>query len=218
MSQPTSKIEQAQLAVKKSGIVAIIRGDFPLEQMVRIGETLAEAGLTIMEVTLNSQNALTAITALREQFIGSELMVGAGTVRTLAQVEAALDAGAQFLVSPNFDPASVAHSLASDVLHLPGIYTASEAQNAFAAGCRMLKLFPADIGGPAYLKAIRAPLSDIDFVPTGGIDVDNIAEFVRAGAVAVGVGGALVSPKRAIEELAEKARAFRTAWDEAHQL
>jgi Entner-Doudoroff aldolase len=218
MTQVATNIEKTQLVVKKSGIIAIIRGDFPLAQMIQIGEILANAGLTIMEVTLNSQNALEAISALRTQFAGSPLLVGAGTVRTAAQVEAALNAGAQFIVSPNFDPASVARSLANDTLHLPGIYTASEAQNAFAAGCSMLKLFPADIGGPAYLKAIRAPLNDIDFVPTGGVDVDNIAEFVRAGAVAVGVGGALVTAKRSLAELAEKAAAFRAAWDEAHQL
>ena len=107
-------------------------------------------------------------------------------------MDGALDAGAAFLVSPNLDLRSVARSRERGALHLPGVFTATEAQSALHAGCPVVKLFPADALGPAYLKALRAPLNDIGFVPTGGVDADNITAYVRAGAVAVGVGSALV--------------------------
>jgi 2-dehydro-3-deoxyphosphogluconate aldolase/(4S)-4-hydroxy-2-oxoglutarate aldolase len=144
------------------------------------------------------------------------MLIGAGTVRTLEEVNAALDAGAQFLVSPNFDPASVARSREAGVLHLPGVFTASEAQAAYAAGCQMVKLFPADALGPRYLKALRAPLNDIDFVPTGGIEAANIADFVRAGAVAFGVGSSLVkSADQDLADLREKAARLAAAFHAA---
>ena len=206
---------EAVTQIRQSGIIAIIRGDFPLERLLAIAGAIAEGGVSVVEVTLNSRGALEGITALRRQ-AGDTMLIGAGTVRTLADVKAALDAGAQFLVSPNFDPAGVARSQEAGVLHLPGVFTASEAQAAYAAGCQMVKLFPADALGPPYLKALRAPLNDIDFVPTGGIEADNIADYVHAGAVAFGVGSSLV--KSADQDLADLrtkaarlAAAFQTA-------
>jgi 2-dehydro-3-deoxyphosphogluconate aldolase/(4S)-4-hydroxy-2-oxoglutarate aldolase len=177
--------------LRSGGIIAIVRGNFELERLRAIGESLAEGGIRALEVTLNSGSALEAIGMLREA-LGPELLVGAGTVRTPDDVDAAIGAGARFLVSPNFDPPSVTRSRAAGVLHLPGVFTASEAQAAFAAGCPLVKLFPADALGPAYLRALRAPLDDIGFVPTGGIEADNLGDYVRAGAVAFGVGSALV--------------------------
>ncbi|CAG0975607.1 partial 2-dehydro-3-deoxyphosphogluconate aldolase / (4S)-4-hydroxy-2-oxoglutarate aldolase, partial [Anaerolineae bacterium] len=138
---------------------------------------------------------------------------GAGTIRRVAHVDEALALGAQFIVSPNFDPASVARSQAANVLHLPGVATPTEAETAFAAGCAMLKLFPADVlGGPTYLKAIRAPLDDIAFVPTGGIEPGNAGLYRRAGAAALGLGGSLVSRNWTPETLASRARALVDSW------
>jgi 2-dehydro-3-deoxyphosphogluconate aldolase/(4S)-4-hydroxy-2-oxoglutarate aldolase len=212
----TSKVDGVRAQIKQLGLVAILRGDFPFEHTRRIAETLLQEGVPILEVTLNSQGALEAISELRRQFEGQPLLIGAGTVRTAPQVEAAVAAGAQFIVSPNFDPAAVARSLAHDVLHLPGVFTPTEAHNASEAGCKMLKLFPSDVVGPAYLKALRAPLNDIEFVPTGGITADNLGDYVRAGAVAVGIGSALISgPKQSIEEISQRARALRSAWERA---
>lgn len=200
--------------IKQSGIIAIIRGSFALDDIQRIADALLAGGVRVMEVTLNSNDALAAITQLRQRG-GSDLLVGAGTVRTAEQVIQAVKAGAQFMVSPNFDAAAVARSLAAKVLHLPGVATPTEAQNAFMAGCTMVKLFPVDVlGGPAYLKAIRAPLNDIEFVPTGGISVENIAEYRKAGAVAVGVGGSLVSDKNwSGEEIQLRGIRLRAAWE-----
>jgi Entner-Doudoroff aldolase len=201
--------------IRQTGLIAILRGDFALDQMRRIGEVLLAEAVSVMEVTLNSADALDAIARLQKQF-GGRLLIGAGTVRTAPQVEAALNAGAHFIVSPNLDPASIQTSQAHDVLHLPGVFTASEAQAAFALGCRMVKLFPAEALGPAYLRALRAPLDDIEFVPTGGVTAGNLAEYVRAGAVAVGIGSALITgPHQSMDEVQSRAAQLRAAWDEA---
>jgi Entner-Doudoroff aldolase len=209
------QIHETAERIKRSGLIAIVRGDFSAPHTLSIGEALLEAGVDMMEVTLNSTDALGAIPQLRER-LGGRMLVGAGTVRTVAQLGAAASAGAQFIVSPNFDPESVAASRAKDLLHLPGVFTASEVQAAFAAGCRMVKLFPADMLGPAYLKALRAPLDDVEFVPTGGITADNLADYVRAGAVAVGVGSALIAgPQQSLDEIRTRAAQLRAAWDRA---
>ncbi|MFN8483438.1 MAG: bifunctional 4-hydroxy-2-oxoglutarate aldolase/2-dehydro-3-deoxy-phosphogluconate aldolase [Anaerolineae bacterium] len=209
-------IEEATRTIKQDGIIAIIRGDYPLPRILDTGDALLAGGVTIVEVTLNSAGALDAIPRLRERFAG-RLLVGAGTVRTPEQWDAATDAGAQFTVAPNFSLPTVTRALAEDVLHVPGVFTATEAQDAFAAGCRMLKLFPSDVVGPAYLKALRAPLNDVDFVPTGGVSSDTLAAFVRAGAVAVGVGSALVAgASQSLDDITERARKLRAAWEDCH--
>lgn len=212
---PTHFAEQIAIRLKHEGIIAIIRGQFSTERILEIGRALLAARVPVMEVTLNTSNALESIKELRARF-GADLLVGAGTVRSVDQVDLALNAGAQFLVSPNFDPDSVAYSQRRDVLHVPGVFTATEAQNAFVAGCRMLKLFPSEVLGPKYLKALRAPLNDVDFVPTGGISVENLAEYVRAGAVAVGIGSELIrGSQQSIEEITLRAAALRKAWEQA---
>jgi 2-dehydro-3-deoxyphosphogluconate aldolase/(4S)-4-hydroxy-2-oxoglutarate aldolase len=207
-------VEAASEKIRQNGIIAILRGDFSVEDMIRIGEALLKGTVTVMEVTLNSPAALTALPRLRKQF-GDEMLVGAGTVRDVDQARAAREAGAQFIVSPNFDAESVSFARMNGLLHLPGVFTATEAQTAFAAGCRMLKLFPMEVGGPAYLKAIRAPLNDIDFVPTGGVSLENIADYARAGAIAVGLGSKLVLNREQFSnDLTARAEALRQAWEQ----
>lgn len=201
--------------ITRHGIIAIIRGQFSPEQVLADGETLTAAGIVVLEVTLNTSNALTAIEQLRQHF-EDDLLIGAGTVRTADQLHQALDSGAQFSVAPNFDLETVAEALARNFLHLPGVFTATEAETAVRAGCRLLKLFPSDVLGPRYLKALRAPLDDIQFVPTGGIAAANIGEYRRAGAVACGIGSALVSgPDQPLAELRQRAHALRQAWEAA---
>lgn len=210
----TKATEMAQ-RVRAEGLIGIVRGNFSQSQILAIGEVLLAASTPVMEVTLNTTSALDAIRALRKQF-GDKLLVGAGTVRTAEQFQQALNAGAQFTVAPNLDLATVAQAHEHDLLHLPGVFTPTEAQNAFVAGCRMVKLFPSEIVGPRYLKALRAPLDDIDLVPTGGITPENIAEYVKAGAAAAGIGSALVTgPQQALDDLTARARALRTAWNAA---
>ncbi len=201
--------------VKADGLIAIVRGDFPVERTLAIAATVRDAGVSILEVTLNTTGALDAIATLRQRQ-GERMLIGAGTVRSIAQWRAAIDAGAQFTVAPNFHPEIVAAALAADCLHLPGVFTPTEVEMAVRAGCRVVKLFPVDALGPAYLKALRAPLDDVDFVPTGGVSVDNIATYRKAGAVAVGIGGSLVAgPSQSLDDLAARARALRAAWEGA---
>lgn len=190
-------------------IIAIIRGDFPSAYLVRIAESLAAGGVNLLEITLNSRGALEEITRLRGA-VGPDAMVGAGTVRTPAAARQAIDAGAEFLVAPNFDAGTVDEARRAGVPHLPGVFTPTEAHDASAAGCRIVKLFPADSVGPAYLRAIRAPLDDIDFVAVGGVDAENVGDFIRAGAIAVGVGSSLV-PRAEISAEELRGRAQRLA-------
>jgi 2-dehydro-3-deoxyphosphogluconate aldolase/(4S)-4-hydroxy-2-oxoglutarate aldolase len=201
--------------IRKTGLVAIVRGNFSKEQVLNIGQVLHDNGVPVMEVTLNTTSALESITQLREQF-GDRMVIGAGTVRTAAQFDQALAAGAQFTVAPNLDLETVRAALQNDILHLPGVFTPTEAQTAFVAGCKIVKLFPSDIMGPRYIKAIRAPLDDIGIVPTGGISADNIGEYIKAGIVAAGIGSALVTgPTQDLDDLAQRAQALRQAWDAA---
>ncbi|HQY88757.1 MAG TPA: bifunctional 4-hydroxy-2-oxoglutarate aldolase/2-dehydro-3-deoxy-phosphogluconate aldolase, partial [Tepidisphaeraceae bacterium] len=142
------------------------------------------------------------------------IFIGAGTIRTASDVDLAINAGAQYLISPGFDRASVERSHKLGVLHLPGVFTATEAMNAFEAGCLLLKLFPAEMFGPPYLKSLRAPLDDVKFVPTGGVTAENIGAWRRAGASAVGVASSLVSgPDQPAAQIVERARALRAGWE-----
>lgn len=188
MGVNTKQVEQS---VRDDGLVAIVRGDFSLNDLYAVAEALLEGGIKLLELTLNSKGALAGIERLGTRFSG-ELVVGAGTVRTAEDARRALAAGARFLVAPNLDLGAVTVAREHDTLLLPGVFTATEAQTAHAAGCRLVKLFPADVLGPGYLRALRAPLADIGFVPTGGIDPETIGAFHAAGAVAFGIGSYLV--------------------------
>ena len=198
--------------IKDEGIVAIVRGDFPAQKVVEIGDALLAAPVLVMEVTLNTRGALELIGMLRARF-GENMVIGAGTVRTAQQFDAAAAAGAQFTVAPGSNSEVIAQAGTADILHIPGVFSATEADRARADGARLLKLFPADIGGPAYLKALRAPLDDIEFVPTGGIGPENAAAWANAGAAAIGAGSSLVTgPNQPMADLIERARALRRAW------
>ena len=203
--------------VLDNGLVAIVRGNFPIQKVLQIGDALLASPVLVVEVTLNTTGALESISLLRERF-GDKMLVGAGTVRTVQQFRESVAAGAQFTVSPNLDMATVEAALAADILHLPGVFTPTEAQQAFVAGCKIVKLFPSEVVGPKYLKAIRAPLDDIKFIPTGGITPENVGDYIRAGAAAVGLGSALITgPDQPTDDLIKRARAIRNAWKEAKQ-
>lgn len=199
--------------IREEGLVAIVRGGFALEEILTIGDAMLAAPLRLLEVTLNTPDAFAAIAGLRTRF-GDSMVIGAGTVRTPDQTWEALRAGAQFLVAPNLDVQCVRMAQAKDILMLPGIFTPTEAQRAADAGCRMVKLFPCP--GTDYLKALRGPLNDLEFIPTGGINADNIAAYRRAGAVGVGIGGSLIGPGKVDQAaLITKARTLTRNWKAA---
>jgi 2-dehydro-3-deoxyphosphogluconate aldolase/(4S)-4-hydroxy-2-oxoglutarate aldolase len=196
--------------VEETGIVAIIRRSTPFDA-ADIARALAEGGVRVLEITLNSHHALQAIESVRRLDLPG-LSVGAGTVRTAEDARAALHAGAEFLVAPNFDAAAVNVAHSSGVPMLPGVATPTEAVAARQAGCELLKFFPAAALGAGYLKLIRDPLDDVKFMATGGVDRDNRAQFFQAGAIAVGLGSSLVGKgDTPPADIAERARAVINA-------
>ncbi len=175
----------------RPGIIAIVRAQ-QLTQVVPMVEALVVGGIVATEITMTTPNALAAIRGAREK-IGNRSLIGVGSVLDAETCRAALDAGAEFIVTPvcKVDLVPIAH--AADRSIMLGAYTPSEAQAAHEAGADFVKIFPADTLGPAYIKALRAPLPHLRIVPTGGVDAQNVADFFKAGCAAVGVGSALVS-------------------------
>jgi len=172
------------------GVVAILRGR-RAEHLDAVVGVLVDSGIRSLEITLNTPGALESIRRAGARF-GTDATVGAGTVRTVADVEDAVEAGARFLVSPHTDPALQIRARELGAAYLPGAFTATEIVAAWNSGAAAIKLFPARLGGPRYLRDLREPLPDVPIVPTGGVSADNVAEWFAAGAVAVGVGGMLI--------------------------
>ena len=197
---------QAEQAIRAGRIVAIVRlPRLDMAAATALTETLVGSGVTAMEFTLTTENALRAVTAARAA-AGDRAVIGAGTVLSVREVEEAADAGAQFIVSPDVNVDVIAATARRGMLSLPGAFTATEVRRAVEAGAAMVKLFPAGPGGVEYLKALRGPLPDVAFVPTGGIDVTSVADFIGAGAVAVALGSGLVSSAEDLSGLAARAR------------
>ncbi|HEX5146553.1 MAG TPA: bifunctional 4-hydroxy-2-oxoglutarate aldolase/2-dehydro-3-deoxy-phosphogluconate aldolase [Conexibacter sp.] len=178
-------------------VVGILRCAEPL----RVGAAVVEGGVDVVEVPLGVPGALDAISSLSASF--PQALVGAGTVTSADDAERALDAGARFLLSPVLRPEVVDAAHAAGAAAVPGAFTPTEIDACMRAGADLVKLFPADRLTPADLRTLLAALPDAELVPTGGVDASNAAQWLAAGAVAVGVGGALTrAPQRAGELLA----------------
>ena len=177
--------------IAEGGVVAIGRRLDP-RTVVQIGEGLVAGGIGAFEITFGSDDVLASIEALAARFAGSggdpELLIGAGTVLTIPQAEQALRAGARFLVMPVTDPALVAWAATRGVPTFPGAMTPTEALAGWRAGAAGIKLFPASVAGPAWIRELHGPFPEIPVIPTGGVSVANAADFIAAGAVAVGLG------------------------------
>lgn len=169
-------------------LVGILRGVAP-NDVVPMAEALYAGGIRLLEVTLNSSDALSQIEQLVHA-VGHKMRIGAGTVLDVAQAKAALQAGAQFIISPGLDADVVKATKAQGAVSIPGAYTATEILQAHKSGGDLIKVFPAF--DPAYVKALLAPLRPIRLMPTGGITLDNIGAFQQTGAAAFGIGSALV--------------------------
>ena len=189
MGKTSSKIsaDEVKSTITQSGVIAILRGNFD-GWFVKIAQTLVEAGVAAVEVTMNSVKALEGIELVRKE-LGDTLLMGAGTVLNEGHAESVLNVGAQFVVAPNTNPKVVSYCVERGVCVIPGAYTATEILVAVDLGATMVKIFPAEL---AYFKAIRGPLNKVPFVPTGGVELGNAADFIKAGAVAVGMGSALI--------------------------
>lgn len=177
--------------IKSDGIVAGMRGAFPPDVALRVSEVLMNEGIRCFELLMNSEAPIAAMRALKAEY-GEEACVGMGTVLDVDSAETVIDAGADFVVSPAFQPDVVSAVMARDVLMGPGVATASEAVAAWDMGVPLLKVFPIGALGIEYFRAIFAPLSHMTFMCNGAMDDQNAREFLLAGAVACGMGGWLV--------------------------
>lgn len=177
-------------------LVGILRG-FPAAKMNRMAEVYAKAGLTTLEITMNTPGATDTIADLIAAVDG-KLNIGAGTVCNMEDLEKALAAGAQFIVAPIMDEEVIRQCVSLNVPVFPGAYTPTEIYKAWSLGATMVKVFPAGKLGPDYIKEVLAPLNQIQLLPTGGISLDNMEAFIKAGAKGFGIGSALV-PKQLVE-------------------
>ena len=193
-------------------LVAILRGITP-DEVAGIGEALVEAGITWIEVPLNSPDPLDSITTLVAR-LGDQAVVGAGTVLTPDQVEAVAATGARLIVSPSMTPEVIRTTTATGKISLPGVFTATECFTALDAGADGLKLFPAEILGPAGLKALRAVLAPgVTTYAVGGVSADTIGTWLAAGANGFGLGSGLYKPGNSPGDVEARARAIVDAYD-----
>jgi 2-dehydro-3-deoxyphosphogluconate aldolase/(4S)-4-hydroxy-2-oxoglutarate aldolase len=175
------------------GIVAVVRFNDPAP-LVKVVKALAEGGVSVAEITLTVPDALEVIrTAKRE--LGHQVLLGAGTVLDSETARAAILAGADFIVAPTLNLEVIKLCGRYDKVVMPGALTPTEVLTAWEAGADIVKVFPADVVGPAFFKALRGPLPQIKLMPTGGVDLTTAGEFLQAGAVCLGVGGQLVDTK-----------------------
>ncbi|MBB3035562.1 2-dehydro-3-deoxy-6-phosphogalactonate aldolase [Alteriqipengyuania lutimaris] len=198
-------------AFARCPLVAILRGITP-EEAPAIGDALADAGFTLIEVPLNSPSPLDSIELLAKR-IGHRALIGAGTVLTPHQVRDVAERGGRFIVSPNTDPAVIEAACQSGMDSVPGYFTPSEAFAALSAGASALKLFPADAVDPAMLKAHRAVLPpETRVLAVGGIDKDTMGPWLRAGAAGFGLGSSLYQPGKSVGAVAADAQAMIAEW------
>ncbi len=195
------------------GIIAVVRAQ-RADQVLPSSEALISGGVMAIEITMTTPNAIAAIREAHEK-VGERALVGVGTVLDAATCRAAIEAGAEFVVTPVCRPECVGIAHAAGRPIMLGAYTPTEAQTAHEAGSDFVKLFPASMLGPDYVKALRAPLPHLRLVPTGGVEVENVADFLKAGCAALGIGSSLVSVKILQEadwpELTRRAAAFVNA-------
>lgn len=175
------------------GVVAVVRSESSAS-LVKVVQALAEGGVTAAEITFTVPDAVEVIRQVRQE-IGDKVVLGAGTVLDPETARAALLAGAEYIVAPIVNLDVIRLCRRYDKVVMPGAFTPTEVVSAWEAGADVVKVFPADVGGPPYLKALRGPLPQIRLMPTGGVDLTTALAFLKAGACCLGVGGALVEAK-----------------------
>jgi 2-dehydro-3-deoxyphosphogluconate aldolase/(4S)-4-hydroxy-2-oxoglutarate aldolase len=190
--------------VLDGGIVAVVRSP-DSQQLVEVVRALADGGVTTVEITMTVPNALDVLRAVR-QALGERLLLGAGTILDPETARAALLAGAEYLVAPTVNLDVIKLCQRYDKLVMPGAFTPTEILTAWEAGADIVKVFPADVVGPAFFKALRGPLPQIRLMPTGGVDLTTARDFLAAGACCLGVGSQMVEPKAVAERNFERIR------------
>lgn len=203
--------------LQQLGVIAVIRGPTP-ELTLKMVAALIAGGVKGIEITYSTPNAAEVVRQLDKQF-SNQIVLGMGTLTEPTQVDEAIGAGARFLVSPMCDPLLGKTMIASGVPVMIGALTPTEVFQAYKLGSDVVKVFPGSLGGPSYMKALKAPFPNIPMMPTGGVSAANVCDWLAAGAFAVGAGSELCPPKLAKEgrfdEISLKAREFIKALDGA---
>lgn len=203
--------------VKKIGVVAVIRGNTP-DEAVQISEACIAGGVTAIEVAFTTPRAHEAILTLSEKYKdNAQVVIGAGTVLDAETARMAILNGAAFVVSPAFDEATIKLCNRYRVACMPGTTTIQGVIQALELGADIVKVFPGEVVGSKFIKAVKGPLPQAQMMPTGGVSIDNVAEWFKAGAVAVGAGGALTGGGKALTEITETAKKFVVAVAEARK-
>jgi 2-dehydro-3-deoxyphosphogluconate aldolase / (4S)-4-hydroxy-2-oxoglutarate aldolase len=184
-------IDEVILRIGEIGIVPVVRAA-SVDEATRAVEAICAGGIPVVEITMTVPNAVSVIREVAKQY-GTKVLIGAGTVTTAEQAESCLRAGAEFLVSPGLSAPVLSVARASEKLAIPGALTPTEVMNAHDHGARLVKIFPCgNVGGSKYLRSLKAPFPSAQLIPTGGVNAANAADFIAAGAFALGVGADLV--------------------------
>jgi 2-dehydro-3-deoxyphosphogluconate aldolase/(4S)-4-hydroxy-2-oxoglutarate aldolase len=206
MARPKKSVLET---IASCGVVAIIRTKSS-DELVDVARALIDGGICVVEITMTVPGALDVIHRATSELADRDLCLGAGTVPDSQTAQAAIDAGAEFIVSPTCNPDTVKRCNDQNVLVLPGAFTPTEVERAWKVGADVVKIFPANIGGPRYFTDLKGPMPDIRLLPTGNVNLESAPKYIAAGAVAVGVGGLLFSKdliaKRAFSQITENAR------------
>jgi 2-dehydro-3-deoxyphosphogluconate aldolase/(4S)-4-hydroxy-2-oxoglutarate aldolase len=193
--------------IREIGVIPVVRATSADEAMRAI-DAIREGGISVLEITMTVPNAFSVIEQVTARF-GSDALVGAGTVLDAEDAKSCIASGAQFIVSPALNLETIAYCREQGVAVMPGALTPTEVVQAWNAGADFVKVFPAGaVGGPAYLKSLKAPLPQIELVPTGGVSLKTAADFIKAGAAALGVGSDLVDVKAQAAIITERAKQF----------
>lgn len=178
--------------IKEAGLVAVVRAE-SMEQAEKITDACIKGGVAAVELTFTVPGAHKLIEAMRAKYSTGEILIGAGTVMDAATARIAILAGAQYIVSPYFDLETVKACNRYGIPSMPGVFTPTECVAAMEAGADVLKVFPGDVAGAQFIKAFLGPVPHAQMMPSGGVDVDNVAQWIAAGAVAVGAGSSLTA-------------------------
>ena len=178
--------------------VAVIRMEDP-SKLIKVAEAIHDGGVKAIEITMTVPNAIETI-ALATKEIGDKVLIGVGSILNPEMAQRAIDAGAQYVVSPIFKKEIIEISHKNNIPAMPGTFTPTEVQLAYEAGADIVKLFPADVLGMAFIKGIKAPMPHLRVMPTGGVSLTNAGDWLKAGACAVGVGSALIDKQAILEE------------------
>jgi len=204
-----SKVDKLNL-IRETGVIAIMRAQSSI-QLIAAADAIKQGGVKVIEVTMTTPGALDVIAEATRRY-GQEVLFGAGTVLDAETARAAILAGAGFVVAPTLNLDVIALCNRYSIPAIPGCYTPTEMLTAWEAGADMIKLFPAEVGGPDLIKAILAPLPQLEIIPVGGVTMETAAEFIRKGAAALGVGSNLINQKLLdagdMDELTRRAAAF----------